>query len=257
MKIAVVGAGSMGGAILKGLKRAEAGELVALNPANPRVAKLAAEVGFDYVQTAADLVAAAPNVVILTTPAPITTKVAASLTELSKDTLVISAAAGVALADLQAALPGFPLVRMIPNTPVAVNSGAIAVTPAPDLAAEAKQLADQVLGQLGELIEVREDQLELSGVIGGCGPAFVDVFMDAMGDAAVKYGLDRATANRLVASMVQGSGALAVATGETPSNLRDQVTSPGGTTIRGVEALEKAGFRYAVIDAVNKGLGEG
>ncbi len=102
------------------------------------------------------------------------------------------------------------------------------------------------------MITVPESQLGIVGVVGGCGPAFVDVFMDALGDAAVKYGLDRQTAYQLIASMVKGSGALAYHSKLTPAQLRDQVTSPGGTTIRGVEALEKAGFRYAVIDAVNK-----
>ncbi len=113
-----------------------------------------------------------------------------------------------------------------------------------------------VLDSLGDVIEVPERQLDIIGVIGGCGPAFVDVMMDAMSDAAVKHGLDRQTAYEVIASMVKGTGTLAYDSKLAPALLRDQVTSPAGTTIKGVEALEKNGFRYAMMDAVNKANGE-
>lgn len=105
---------------------------------------------------------------------------------------------------------------------------------------------------LGDVISVSEDQLNIVGTIGGCGSAFIDVIMDALSDAAVKHGLDREKAYQLVSSMVAGTGKLALESKLSPSTLRDQVTSPGGTTIRGVQALEKHGVRFAMMDAVDE-----
>lgn len=252
MKIAIVGVGNMGSAIIKGLVNQHRDTVIAMNPTNPRVTKLATELGFKLFNTYDELVTAQPDVVILTTPAPVTTAVAAKLTGLKQEAIIISSAAGVKLADLAKCLPNHQLAAIIPNTPVAVNAGAIGLAYPTTLTADAKQVITAVLKQLGDIITVPEEQLNIVGVVGGCGPAFVDVFMDAMSDAAVKYGLNRQTAYQLVASMVKGSGKLAADSKVAPALLRDQVTSPGGTTIRGVEALEKAGFRYAVIDAINQ-----
>lgn len=255
MKIAVAGVGSMGGAIITGLIKAGLTDITSLNPESPRVKKMAADQGFTTHTDAAALLAEKPDLLILTTPAPVTVEVAQSLAGLPADTVIISAAAGVDMASLKQALPKHPLGRIIPNTPVAVNGGTIGISYDDTTPAAAQQLANDVLSKLGDVIPVPENQLELVGVVGGCGPAFVDVMMDALSDAAVKYGLDRKTSYELIASMVKGSGKLAYDSKLAPALLRDQVTSPAGTTIRGVEALEKAGFRYALIDAVNKSMG--
>lgn len=252
MKIAIIGVGAMGGAILKGYCRYGKFDLVTMNPENQRVSQLTDRLGVQLVYQTKQVVATHPDVVILTTPAPVTVDVARTLANLSPATIIISAAAGVSQADLRKVLTTQTIATMIPNTPVAVNAGAIGLA-MPDQASTAQQQTiKDVLSPLGDIIEVPENQLGIVGVIGGCGPAFVDVFMDAMSDAAVLHGMGRQTAYELVASMVKGSGALATATKEAPALLRDQVTSPGGTTIRGVASLEKDGFRHAVIDAVNK-----
>lgn len=101
------------------------------------------------------------------------------------------------------------------------------------------------------MISVKENQLSIVGTIGGCGPAFVDVFLDALGDAGVLNGMPRDLANKVAASMVKGSASLAYQSDLVPAQLRDQVCSPGGTTIKGVARLEKNGFRNAVIEAIN------
>lgn len=252
MKVTVVGVGNMGMAIIKGLLRSKHDEVAGMNPTNPRVSAFAKEAGFPLYRTAEEVISQHPDVVILTTPAAITISIVKGFTSLGRQTVIISAAAGIKIADIKAILPDNPVAAIIPNTPVAVGAGTIGLALANDLPAPAYDQVTHVLSQLGDLVPVNEDQLSIVGVVGGCGPAFVDVFMDALGDAVVKYGLDRSTAYQLIASMVKGSGTLAAQSKLTPSQLRDQVTSPGGTTIRGVEALEKAGFRYAVIDAVNK-----
>lgn len=252
MKIAIIGIGAMGGAILKGYCQAGQFDLLAMNPVNPRVTKLTDQLHTKLVHTSSDVVANQPDVVILTTPAPVTLSAAAKLTALPPQTVIISAAAGISQDKLRTVLPNKIIATIIPNTPVAVNAGAIGLAMPAEATADQQQLIKDALTPLGDLVEVPENQLGIVGVIGGCGPAFVDVFMDAMSDAAVLHGMDRQTAYQLIASMVKGSGALATATKKAPALLRDQVTSPGGTTIRGVAALEADGFRHAVIDAVNK-----
>ncbi|WP_373842759.1 pyrroline-5-carboxylate reductase [Limosilactobacillus sp.] len=255
MKITVVGVGNMGGAIIKGLTNSGIDDLRGMNPTNSRVSKLAEQLNFTLFHTAAEVINDQPDVVILTTPANVTVAVAKQLNGLAPQTVIISAAAGITQRQLKAVLPNNQIATIIPNTPVAVNAGTIGLALPHDGAESAQPVINHVLNQLGDIITVAEDKLDIVGVIGGCGPAFVDVFMDALSDAAVKYGLDRQTAYELIASMVKGSGTLAHDTGKAPAELRDQVTSPAGTTIKGVEALEKHGFRYAIIDAVNRANG--
>lgn len=255
MKIAVIGVGNMGGAIMKGLAHGKQDELIAFNPENPRVDKLAHELNAQRIVKADELLAAQPDLLIFTTPAPITTKVAAQFAQL-QNALVLSAAAGVSIQELKAAMPMASVSRMIPNIPVAVNAGTIGLTMDPNLDEDRQKQLRDAIATLGDIIDVKEEQLDIVGTVGGCGPAFVDVMMDALSDGAVMEGLDRQTAYQIVASMVKGSGALAYASKEAPAILRDQVASPGGTTIRGIAALEKAGFRSALIEAIKASCGE-
>lgn len=250
--IAVIGAGNMGTALLKGLKKLDKYDLLVQNPENPRVTKLAHELQFKLVHTNTEIVAAQPQFVILTTPAPVTLAVAKELKKLPSTTYVISAAAGVSLRKLNKHIKNSIVAAMIPNTPVAVNAGTIGLAFEDETTKQERQVVHEFLSQLGQVIEVPENQLDIIGVVGGCGPAFVDVFMDAMSDAAVAHGMSRGTAYQVIASMVEGSGVLALESKQSPASLRDQVTSPGGTTIRGVMALERDNFRHAVIEAVNK-----
>lgn len=250
--VAVIGAGNMGTAILKGLKNLNKYDLLVQNPENPRVSKLADQLGFELVHDNEAVVAKQPQFVILTTPAPVTLDVAKELKKLPASTFVISSAAGVPLHKLNRRITNSIVAAMIPNTPVAVNAGTIGLAMDANVSDKERATVVDFLSQLGQVIEVPEKQLDIIGVVGGCGPAFVDVFMDAMSDAAVAHGMNRQTAYQVIASMVKGSGALALATKQSPSALRDEVTSPAGTTIRGVMALEKHGMRHAVIEAVNK-----
>lgn len=255
MKIAEIGVGNMGGAILTGLSHSGHDDLIAFNPANPRVDQLADKLGAQRVTKAQDLVDLKPDLLILTTPAPITAKVAKQFAALGQ-VLVLSAAAEVSIASLQAALPQASISRMIPNTPVCVNAGTIGLTLDPNLSQEDAVRLRSVVSTLGDVIEVKEAQLDIVGTVGGCSPAFVDVMMDALSDGAVLEGLDRQTANQIVSSMVKGSGTLAYESKEAPAILRDKVASPGGTTIKGIAALEKAGFRSALIEAIKASCGD-
>ncbi|WP_251716322.1 pyrroline-5-carboxylate reductase [Lactobacillus agrestimuris] len=251
-KVAVIGVGHMGTAIIKGLKLNPENLIIAENPVNPRVTKLSKEIGFDLVNKVENLTDFQPEIIFLTTPAKITLKVAEGLNGLNPDAIIISAAAGVSYSDLKEVLPNNPVVRIIPNIPVAVNAGTIALYSPDDLSQKLNEQIKGFLEQLGDVIQTKEENLSIVGTIGGCGPAFVDIFLDALGDAGVLNGLPRDLANKIAASMIKGSATLAYDTGTAPALLRDQVCSPGGTTIRGVASLEENGFRHAVIEAINK-----
>lgn len=257
MKIGIVGAGQMGTALIRGFMRAgqhspSAVTLLVKNPPNPRVDRLQAELGFALTSDDTVFAKAGLDAVILTTPAPLTKAIVAKLVDqgLSASTLLLSAAAGVTVAALHDIAPNYPVITFIPNIPVAVNQGTI--TLAKDAETDPVQLAQakQLFALLGTVVVVKASQLNIAGTLSGCGPAFVDIFMAAMSDAAVAAGLDRPTAQQLIASMVAGSGQLAANSQQSFSDLAGLVTSPGGTTIQGVLALEAHQFRHAIIQAV-------
>ncbi|UQS86150.1 pyrroline-5-carboxylate reductase (plasmid) [Nicoliella spurrieriana] len=256
MKIGVLGAGNMGGAILQGLvNKVDPSSLFVLNPVNPRVSELQKKLGFQLFNEPTAFKSQQLDVVIATVPAPVTVTVLKQLNGINPETVIISAAGGIRIKEVKTALPNNPVVAIIPNTPVAINQGTIATTFEQQINEQSKQTANQVLSLLGDVIIASEPKLGIMGTVGGCGPAFVDVFMDAMADAAVEEGLDRKTAYQVIASMVAGSGKLAFNTGKTPADLKDQVTSPGGTTIKGVTELEANGFRNAIIKAIKSSNG--
>lgn len=250
MKIGVIGAGNMGTAMIEGWQNAGQNTIAVMNPANPRVTKFCEERQLPLFHHANEMMDWQPDVLLLTTPASLTLNIIKDFDQLPAKVVMISAAAGISLQSLEKILPNNPWIRIIPNIPVSVNAGTIGMA----VGSDTDDFADVIslIEQLGQVITVPEDQLNIVGTIGGCGPAFIDVIMDALGDAAVKHGLSRRVANELAASMVAGAGKLALKSGLSPAELRDQVTSPGGTTIRGVEALEKHRVRYAMMDAIDQ-----
>ncbi|EEU30583.1 pyrroline-5-carboxylate reductase [Limosilactobacillus coleohominis 101-4-CHN] len=250
MKIGVIGAGNMGTAMIEGWLNAGQDTIAVMNPQNPRVTKFCAERQLSLFHHANEMMDWQPDVLLLTTPASRTLNIINDFYQLPTKVVMISAAAGISLQSLEKVLPNNPWIRIIPNIPVSVNAGTIGLALGSNTDHSANVIS--LIEQLGQVITVPEDQLNIVGTIGGCGPAFIDVIMDALGDAAVKHGLNRKTANELAASMVAGTGKLALEAGLSPAELRDQVTSPGGTTIRGVEALEKHRVRYAMMDAVDQ-----
>ncbi|MBL1060446.1 pyrroline-5-carboxylate reductase [Lactobacillus sp. A27] len=251
-KIGVIGVGQMGSAIIKGLKKDATNKIIGENPVNPRVSGLAEKLDFKLVHAIHDLINLDLDYVFLTTPAKITLQIIPELINLDAKTTIISSVAGVGYNNLENILPNHSIIRIIPNTPVAINAGTIGLFIPANISKINAVKITHFLEQLGDVISVKEDQLSIVGTIGGCGPAFVDVFLDALGDAGVLNGLPRNLANQLAASMVKGSATLASDSKIAPALLRDQVCSPGGTTIKGVTSLEANGFRHAVIEAVNQ-----
>ncbi|USS84748.1 pyrroline-5-carboxylate reductase [Fructilactobacillus myrtifloralis] len=253
MKIGILGAGHMGTAIIRGLtNRYQSNDIfVKGHHVNDTLKSLQQELGFQIL-TNNDF--SGLDVLFVTTPAS-ATLTSLKDTQIDEQTLLISAAQGITPEQIKTIFPKNSVVCIVPNIPVAVNAGCIAMTKASAATPEDQQTANQILKNLGTVIAVPADNVGIVGTVAGCGPAFVDIFMSALADAAVQNGLDRQTATKVAASMVYGSGKLALQTGTAPDALKDQVTSPGGSTIKGVVGLDEKGFRAAINYAVNQANG--
>jgi pyrroline-5-carboxylate reductase len=176
---------------------------------------------------------------------------AAAAGALTPPTLVISIAAGVKLATLGEALPtGQHLIRAMPNTPALIGHGVTALAPAAHTPPEGLALAQEIFAAVGRVVVVAERLMDAVTGLSASGPAFVFVIIEALSDAGVRMGLDRATALTLAAATVEGAAEMVQTTGQHPGQLKDMVTSPGGTTIAGLQVLERAGLRGVLIDVV-------
>ena len=178
--------------------------------------------------------------------------------------LLISIAAGVTLAKLEAALPaGARVIRVMPNTPSLVGAGAAGYSLGRHATAADGELAGKLLAAVGLALPVKESLLDAVTGLSGSGPAYVYQFIEALSDGGVAAGLPRDAATRLAAQTVLGAARMVLETGLHPGALKDQVTSPGGTTIEGVHELEKGKLRATVMNAVRasaekaKRLGQG
>jgi pyrroline-5-carboxylate reductase len=166
-------------------------------------------------------------------------------------TRVLSIAAGVTTATLEAALPsGTAVVRAMPNTPALIGAGASAIAAGSAAGDADLAWAEGVLGAVGEVVRVPEAHLDAVTGLSGSGPAYVFLVAEALIDAGVLAGLPRPTSRALAVQTLLGAARLLAETGESPEVLRAQVTSPGGTTAAGLRVLEAKGVRSAVLDAV-------
>lgn len=251
MKLGVIGCGKMGTALVQGAIRAgvvAAGDVTGCDPYEKSRQDFASATGAAVGADTAGL-AASEVILLCTKPAD----VAAALAEATSDQprLVISIAAGVTLAALEAAAPqNFRIVRAMPNTPALVGHGAAAYCLGSRATPEDAATAQALLGAVGLAVQVPEKLMDAVTGLSGSGPAYIYVIIDALADGGVKAGIPRADAVRLAAQTVLGAAAMVLETGEHPAVLKDMVTSPGGTTIAGLAALERHGLRSALIEAV-------
>ena len=257
LRVGFVGGGAMAEALVAGLAAAgvAASRVRASDPVAARRDQLAKRFGIAVTASNADVVAASDLVVLAVKPALVAAvldEIAAADPAAAARPLWLSIAAGVPLSRLSAALPaGARVVRAMPNTPALVRSGATALAAGDSCSAEDRALARALCETVGSVWEAPSEAL-LDAVTGlsGSGPAYVFVFLEALSDAGVRVGLPREAASMLAIQTVLGSARLALETGRHPAQLKDQVTSPGGTTIAGLERLEAGGLRAAVYEAV-------
>ncbi|MEZ7956437.1 MAG: pyrroline-5-carboxylate reductase [Rubritalea sp.] len=256
LKLGLIGCGKMGRALIEGALRDKvvAPEDVFVSSRTPSaIETITSELGVTAVETNVEVASRSDVVLLCTKPAdiPLVLLELANESDCLTSTLLISAAAGLTIAQQEKFLPlGVRLVRCMPNTPALIGQGAAAYslgTSATDADAE---LTCRVLGASGSVIEVKEKLINAVTGVSGSGPAYVYTFIEALADGGVAEGLPRSQALELAVKTVQGAAGMVAETGLHPAILRDMVTSPGGTTIEAVCALEDHGFRAAVISAV-------
>jgi pyrroline-5-carboxylate reductase len=252
--IGFLGAGKMATALAKGFIRAEIvfpKEMIAGDLSNLALKTFAQETGATAATSNAEVIKFANIVILAVKP----DQVAGVLAELrggfTKQHLLISIAAGVTLAKLESGLPaGARVIRVMPNTPALVGESASAFALGKSATAADGELAKKLLSAVGVAFQVKESLLDAVTGLSGSGPAYVYLFIDALSDGGVASGLPRDIATQLAAQTVLGSAKMVLETGQHPGALKDQVTSPGGTTIEGLHELEKGNLRGAVMSAV-------
>ena len=252
--LGVIGAGQMGGALVRGMIRAGAlppGQIAVSDSEPGRAAGLAKEVGAKSATSNQSCAAESEYVLLAVKPAQVAGVLKEVAAELGPAQTLVSIAAGVTLARLRESLgkAGAAVVRVMPNTPALVGAGAFALA-APGVARQRVDKLKELLRPLGEVVEVGEEMMDAVTGLSGSGPAFVFVMIEAMADGGVSAGLPRPVAQQLAAQTVAGAAKMVLETGEHPGRLKDAVASPGGTTIAGLVELERGGFRAAVIAAV-------
>ena len=253
MNLALLGGGRMGEALATGLIEAgwEPEEIaIAEVDADRRRVLEGMLPKVRIVPTGAWAAAEADVLVVAVKPDDVSSALEACVPSLPEGALVLSIAAGVTIATLERALPGYPVVRAMPNTGALVGKGAAAIAAGTHADGPQLDLAERVLGAVGIVVRVPESQLDAVTGLSGSGPAYVFLLAEAMTDAGVLVGLPRPTAAALVRQTLLGAATLLGDGTETPESLRAAVTSPGGTTAAGLQVLEARGTRAAVMDAV-------
>jgi pyrroline-5-carboxylate reductase len=250
VKIGVIGGGVMGCAIVSRLLdrgNYQSSEILIGEPTLSQRELLHQKYG---VQVTDDnnLVATAP-VLLLAIKPQIFELVVAKLSQPTPD-LVISILAGVSIAQLERAFPDRSVVRAMPNTPATVGLGITAIAAGSHVGSEQLELATQIFQAVGEVVAVPESLMDAVTGLSGSGPAYVAIAIEALADGGVAAGLPRQIADKLALQTVLGTAGLLNESNLHPAQLKDRVTSPGGTTIAGVTKLEQAGFRSALIEAV-------
>ena len=254
-----IGMGNMGKAILKGILKGEkAGNIIFSSEKSENMKEISKKTGIKEAEGADSAVrnravASSSEILVLAVKPQVLPKVCTEIKDfLTEGMTVVSLAAGVSLERLAELLGGdVKLVRVMPNTPASIGEGmtAICFGQNGNFTEKDKESIREMFRACGEIAEVSEKQLDVIGVTAGSSPAFTYMYIDALADAGVKYGIKREEAQKIAAKAVMGAAAMVLQTGEHPEILKNKVCSPGGTTIEGVEALYQWGLKNAVMKA--------
>ena len=253
--IGFIGTGTMGAAVARAaVKGAQGAPVLLANRTRSKAEAVARELGAQTADN--ETVARECSLIFLGVKPQMMEQMLSGLVPIlkaRKDRFVLaSMAAGLDARRIQEMAGGaYPVICLMPNTPVAVSRGVLLVEEENDWQEEERQKLFDILSSTGRVIEIPDRLMTAAMAISGCGPAFMDMIIEALGDAAVKNGIQRKQAYELAAQTMAGSAQLMLDTGLHPGQLKDNVCSPGGTTIKGVASLEESGLRYAFIKAVD------
>jgi pyrroline-5-carboxylate reductase len=267
LTIGFLGAGKMATALARGFIRAEIvfpKEIIASDLSEAARAAFTKETGAKTTASNSDVLKFAGVLILAVKPDQVAGVLAELRGNFTNAHLLISIAAGVTLAKMETALPaGARVIRVMPNTPALVGEAAAAFALGKSATAADGELAKKLLSAVGIAFQVKESLLDAVTGLSGSGPAYVYQFIEALSDGGVAAGLPRDISTKLAAQTVLGAAKMVLETGQHPGALKDQVTSPGGTTIEGLHELEKGKLRGTVMSAVraatekSKKLGQG
>jgi pyrroline-5-carboxylate reductase len=257
-KIAVLGAGKAGEALVAGLISSgwrKPSEIVATARHEERLAELSERYGIETTLSNADAAAGAGIVVIAVKPQDIEALLGDVGSTLTREQTVISIAAAIPTALIEGHLgEGVPVVRAMPNTPVTVHEGMAGLAAGAHAREEHLGVAEEVLGSVGRCVRVDEGYMDAITAVSGSGPAYFALLAESMIEAGILLGLSREIATELVVQTMLGTAKLLRDEGMHPVELREMVTSPGGTTIAAIRELEQAGVRAAFLNAIQAAM---
>lgn len=252
--VGLIGSGAMGEAIIAGLVRnqvAVPGNIIASGPRPERAAELSERFGIQATTENAQAVGEADVVILAVKPQKLERVLAGLKGKIPAGSVVLSIVAGASLELLSKGLDHACVVRAMPNTPAQIGQGITVWMATPDVTPEQVKLIKQILSALGPEIQVEEENyLDMATALSGTGPAYVFLFLEALIDSGVHLGFPRRIAEQLVLQTLRGSVEYYSQQKLHPAALRNQVTSPGGTSAAALYYLEKAGFRTAISRAI-------
>lgn len=250
-----IGAGAMAEAIAAGMMGqglCSGDDIVMSNRSTEKLQKLQQKLGIQIAADNNQVMEEAEYVILAVKPQQFTTVCEHLTVKPQPDQAVISIMAGVPIATLMEQLGDIAVFRAMPNTPAKIGWGMTGIA-AGALASDAqKQVVHDIFGSVGQTIFVEEAYMDAVGAVSGSGPAYMYQILEALADGAVLTGLPRAVAYQLAAQTMAGAAMMLLETGAHPGELKDQVTSPGGTTIRAIKVMEEKGVRNAMIEAVQQ-----
>lgn len=258
-KLGFIGGGVMGEALVSRLiatKIYQPAEVIVSEVQAERRSYLAQQYAVKVTAASKEVVKSGAQAIVLAIKPQIFAAIASELTEIfnlqtsQSPPVIISILAGVKLSQLETAFAGLPVIRAMPNTPATVGAGITAISLGSHANNTHKQIAEQLFGAVGEVVEVPETLMDAVTGLSGSGPAYVAIMVEALADGGVAVGLPRAVAQKLALATVKGTAQLLQETKMHPAELKDRVTSPGGTTIAGVAQLEQSALRSTLIKAV-------
>ncbi len=254
LKIGFIGAGKMAVALARGFCKSrlcEPSDILGSDPLETARTNFEKETGAKTTASNVDVLRFAKTIILSVKPQNVSEVLKEIAPHFTKDHLLISIAAGVRISTIEAQLcAGARVVRVMPNTPALVGCAACGYAAGEFATQQDVELVDNLLSSVGIAIKVKEDLLDAVTGLSGSGPAYIYLVIEALSDGGVQQGLPRDAAIKLAAATVMGAAKMVLETNLHPAQLRDMVTSPGGTTIEGIYELEKAAIRAAFISAV-------
>ncbi len=257
-KLGFIGGGNMAEAMVNGLITAsfiEAKNILVSDPISERLEYMHSEYKVKTTSDNRELVQKSDILVIAVKPQSVK-KILKNFADLvDGEKLIVSVAAGVPISLIEEILDGksekkVPVVRTMPNTPALVQEGVTAICRSEHVTKTEMKIVHRIFEAIGRTVDVEEGHIDAVTGLSGSGPAYIFMIIEALSDAGVKMGLSREVANILTVQTVLGSAKLARESGKHPGELKDMVTSPGGTTISGLHALEEGGLRTTLMNAV-------